>query len=397
MNPTTKAEEIKASNLVTAQASVGVALIADERRRQIEREGWSASHDDEHNRDELALAAATYALPPKMRGKKSLGMWQPSRSPAWEMIVPTLWPWEYDWWKPEPNDRVRELVKAGALIAAEIDRLRRLPTGAGPGIDIVNEFATDSKPQDPKPEREKPTEPDWKARAIDRLNRLREANIHIDKLRGTLQDTLGVLPPNGQMRKAVEAVLALSPPPAPPPEFSEWNARATPPPDFKPEPAAPAPSPEGTEDIVARLKDTRTQCDHQVLRDEAAREIKSLRAANQKLLSVAHEHWGLGDVKAQVAAWEATYLAMCDVGIGDWEGHRGKPSMEAAPAFVRHLAARASSPPPENRVRPEPIKPSLSPAEKAKDITKWLRAWGVGKPTEAANLIDRLVAGGGGK
>ena len=33
--------------------------------------------------------------------------------------------WEQKWWKPTPNDRVRELTKAGALIAAEIDRLTR--------------------------------------------------------------------------------------------------------------------------------------------------------------------------------------------------------------------------------------------------------------------------------
>jgi len=37
--------------------------------------------------------------------------------------VPPIWPWEKSWWKPTPNDRVKELVKAGALIAAEIDRL----------------------------------------------------------------------------------------------------------------------------------------------------------------------------------------------------------------------------------------------------------------------------------
>ena len=36
-----------------------------------------------------------------------------------------LWPWKEAWWKPTPEDRIRELVKAGALIVAEIDRLRR--------------------------------------------------------------------------------------------------------------------------------------------------------------------------------------------------------------------------------------------------------------------------------
>lgn len=34
------------------------------------------------------------------------------------------WPWHSSWWKPS-DDPIRNLVKAGALIAAEIDRLQR--------------------------------------------------------------------------------------------------------------------------------------------------------------------------------------------------------------------------------------------------------------------------------
>jgi hypothetical protein len=34
-------------------------------------------------------------------------------------------------WKPSPDDRFRELVKAGALIAAEIDRLLRAKSTDG--------------------------------------------------------------------------------------------------------------------------------------------------------------------------------------------------------------------------------------------------------------------------
>jgi hypothetical protein len=37
-----------------------------------------------------------------------------------------VWPFTEHWWKPTPNNRIRELEKAGALIAAEIDRLLRL-------------------------------------------------------------------------------------------------------------------------------------------------------------------------------------------------------------------------------------------------------------------------------
>ena len=37
-----------------------------------------------------------------------------------------IWPWEETWWKPASNNRIKDLVRAGALIAAEIDRLNSL-------------------------------------------------------------------------------------------------------------------------------------------------------------------------------------------------------------------------------------------------------------------------------
>jgi hypothetical protein len=42
-------------------------------------------------------------------------------------LLALLWPksWAEDWWKPMADDRVWQLTKAGALIAAEIDRLLR--------------------------------------------------------------------------------------------------------------------------------------------------------------------------------------------------------------------------------------------------------------------------------
>ena len=92
----------------------GAALIVAERRRQIEEEGWSPEHDQEHDSDQLALAAVCYALPPDGYVRLAGADAPP---PAW-------WQWPREYWKPTPEDRVRELVKAGALIAAEIDRLR---------------------------------------------------------------------------------------------------------------------------------------------------------------------------------------------------------------------------------------------------------------------------------
>lgn len=89
----------------------GIELIAAERQRQIEQEGWTPEHDDQHRLGELAIAAACYAIPPSLRlAAKFIGR---------------FWPWDMKWWKPTPEDRKRELVKASALIAAEIDRLQR--------------------------------------------------------------------------------------------------------------------------------------------------------------------------------------------------------------------------------------------------------------------------------
>ena len=85
----------------------GAALIAAERRRQVEVEGWTAEHDRHHVNWELDRAAAIYAVPDGYRGR---------------IYSAALWPvgWTF---KPTPDDRLRELVKAGALIAAAIDLL----------------------------------------------------------------------------------------------------------------------------------------------------------------------------------------------------------------------------------------------------------------------------------
>lgn len=94
----------------------GVELIGLERQRQLDAEGWTPEHDAKHSDGALALAATSYAAPP----------FTGFRSPGREAngFPPDTWPWADEWWKPTPDDRVRELTKAGALIAAEIDRLQ---------------------------------------------------------------------------------------------------------------------------------------------------------------------------------------------------------------------------------------------------------------------------------
>ncbi len=101
----------------------GAELIAVERQRQVEREGWTPEHDDDtHQMGEIAIAAACYALPESER--RALPCNEPEDGGDGS---PLIWPWG-GYWKPVPDDRIRELVKAGALIAAEIDRLSREAT-----------------------------------------------------------------------------------------------------------------------------------------------------------------------------------------------------------------------------------------------------------------------------
>jgi len=98
----------------------GVERIAAERKRQIEEEGFTAEHDNTNGEEEMALAAACYAVPEKHR-EAAIPDVTITRNLWWH-----LWPWDREWWKPTPDNRIRELEKAGALIAAEIDRLLRL-------------------------------------------------------------------------------------------------------------------------------------------------------------------------------------------------------------------------------------------------------------------------------
>lgn len=107
----------------------GAELIAAERQRQVEAEGWSPEHDDDHTLGELAAAGACYAL--------QTTRWRDSTILGAPLVRSILWPWHIEWWKPAeypdpPYDRdvhrdkdVKDLVRAGALIAAEIDRLLR--------------------------------------------------------------------------------------------------------------------------------------------------------------------------------------------------------------------------------------------------------------------------------
>ena len=99
--------------------TLGVDLIEKERNRQIDEEGWNYEHDDTYKDWELLKASICYLIdiicsntffPCGIDPRTLLG---------------NLWPWDPKWWKRTPDDQVKQLVKAGALIAAEIDRIKR--------------------------------------------------------------------------------------------------------------------------------------------------------------------------------------------------------------------------------------------------------------------------------
>lgn len=87
-----------------------------ERQRQIEVEGWTVTHDDAHEAGELARASACYAF---SAADQQMG----EGPPTFEHDFMALWPWSRGWWKPK--DPRRDLVRAAALLIAEIERMDR--------------------------------------------------------------------------------------------------------------------------------------------------------------------------------------------------------------------------------------------------------------------------------
>lgn len=87
--------------------SNAVQSVIAERQRHQSAEGWTPEHDDQYSKSQLLWASSCYvlnAIHPFNR-------------------IPFDWPWTPEWWKPT-NPR-RDLVKAGALILAELERIDR--------------------------------------------------------------------------------------------------------------------------------------------------------------------------------------------------------------------------------------------------------------------------------
>lgn len=96
--------------------------VVAERERQKAVEGWTPEHDDAHTDFSLAKAACIYGVGATLDGpsRSVMDEFGASGTPGW---MKELWPWDIKWWKP--TDRRRDLVKAAALIIAEIERLDR--------------------------------------------------------------------------------------------------------------------------------------------------------------------------------------------------------------------------------------------------------------------------------
>lgn len=93
-----------------------VEEIHEERKRQIEVEGWTADHDDSHVDAEMLRAAVIYYH-------------HATRPADWPLVLradgaPVGWPWDRKWWKPKEQPR-RNLIIAGGLCIAERERILR--------------------------------------------------------------------------------------------------------------------------------------------------------------------------------------------------------------------------------------------------------------------------------
>ena len=84
----------------------GVGLIAKERSEQITKHDWTLEHDRDHISDELVYAAM-YALNPCNDTGREMG---------WDLFKDKI----------DSKTAIERYIVAGALIAAEIDRLLNL-------------------------------------------------------------------------------------------------------------------------------------------------------------------------------------------------------------------------------------------------------------------------------
>lgn len=109
-----EAAEKRIAELEARMLSQAATDVLAERHRQVTAEGWTPEHDDKYRHSEMLWAACCYVLNTIQKYNR----------------VPFDWPWRDEWWKP--TEKRRDLVKAGALIIAEIECIDRA-AGIGKG------------------------------------------------------------------------------------------------------------------------------------------------------------------------------------------------------------------------------------------------------------------------
>lgn len=115
---------VRPEHAVDQSVSHAAFDVLAERRRQVSVEGYHAQHDDDHACGEIANAAAYYALTDDMR--EFLKREHITAS----AIMPRDWAFK-------PKDRRRDLVRAGALILAEIERIDRGAFAGSGGVGLI--------------------------------------------------------------------------------------------------------------------------------------------------------------------------------------------------------------------------------------------------------------------
>lgn len=127
-----------AADLAHLRRSAAIVDVARERTRQVNSEGWTSEHDDAHGDGSIALAGACYAMFAAVSDEARASTDMPAGLTTdgepitgWAAWL-SIWPWERRFWKP--TDRRRDLVKAAALLIAEIERIDRATLTAQGGV-----------------------------------------------------------------------------------------------------------------------------------------------------------------------------------------------------------------------------------------------------------------------
>ena len=90
-----------------------IQLIDEEQRRVREVKGYTPEMDKQYKNNELVRASVCYLRTPFYHEHIKNGS-----------VPPSEFPFKQEYWKPSPDERIAELIKAGGLIASEIDKLR---------------------------------------------------------------------------------------------------------------------------------------------------------------------------------------------------------------------------------------------------------------------------------